>query len=266
MSRKNFALLARATCICMASVLFVACSSKTKLTDRPSQIGPFSYGMTFAETINRLTGHDGRAALKGTYQGSAWVLVSYYHFNKPYVFAFKDFRLVAIMKQDVFFAAWKDALAKDRADGVYPFENGFGNLYNEVLQRRESIHADKFVDVRISKEIKTNETQESHSNMGEAASMLLLVAIASPLLPVGAASYAIESSNESKFTQNLAKIQLNDSKQKVDELLGDDYTGRIDRKNNYTFRIYITSHDKYAIGIHNGKVAWITSFGYWFKY
>lgn len=256
--------LTRLLCLLVLGSLIVSCGSNAKQKDKPAQVGPFSYGMTYAETIKKLAGHDGSAALKGTHQGSAWVLVSYYHFNQPYVFAFKDFRLVAIMKQSVLFAAWKNALAKDKADGVFPFENGFGNLYDEVLKRRNSIHADKFVDLRISKEIKTSEAQSSHSNIGEAASMLMLVAIASPLLPVGAASYALGSSNESKFSQNLTKIQLQDSKQKVDELLGDDYTGMINRKSDYIFRVYTTSHNKYAVGIQNGKVAWITSFGYWF--
>ena len=256
--------LTRVMCILVLGSLIASCGSSTKQKDKPTQIGPFSYGMTYAETKNKLTGYDGSAALKGTHQGSTWVLISYYHFNKPYVFAFKDFRLVAIMKQSVLFAAWKNALASDKAEGIFPFENGFGNLYDEVLKRRDSIHADEFIDVRISKGIKTNGIPSSHSNVGETASMLLLVAIASPLLPVGVANYALGSSNESKFSQNLTKIQLQDSKQKVDELLGDDYTGIINRKSDYIFRVYTTSHNKYAIGIHNGKVAWLTSFGYWF--
>ncbi|WP_155806636.1 hypothetical protein [Mariprofundus ferrooxydans] len=224
-------------------------------------IGPFNYEMSIDDVQSTLN-NKGQAVFKALYGKDSYVLLNYYfnYFNKSYVFAFKNFKLIAIIEEPVFIEAWDAALNSDDELGNLPFEQGLGKLYEELVSRKENIIYDDFVDIEISHRQWVQKSERSTSaNVSGGLTMLALIPIVLPMAPVALMMAPMEKANQKLIESNrkvISSIHLGDSVAHVKELLGE--KGLADPKSKKT--AYEVFAHELIFGIRDGKVEWISSY------
>lgn len=239
------------------------CSSgpaKPKIEVQES-IGPFNYEMSI-DAVQSTLNNKGQAVFKAIHGEDSYVLLHYYFngFNKSYVFAFKNFNLIAIIEEPVFVEAWDAALNSDDELGGLPFEQGLDKLYEELLSRKEKIIYDDFVDIDISHSKWVQQSERSTAaNISEGLAMLTLIPVVLPMLPVALMAIPMEKANQKLIESNrkiISTINLGDSVTHVKKLLGE--RGLANPKSKK--EAYEVFAHEIIFGIRDGKVEWISSY------